>query len=198
MIIGGIILSIIAAILIFYKIKKEIALKNKKQKQELLRSSFHKVFPEVDDKFSDLLNVIGKDEKLSFYRKESSKLFNELLKVFINIVDADKRLDNMDKLRNNLLSTLNNNDNSSRVKEAVEKSKQLINRINKESNELKKYIANAKEEIKATGLDFVHIATEIELSKASGELVDLTKLSTRSQNLSYIASNMPVTTNLLE
>ena len=186
---------VLVAVLTIY-IKKRNYLENKRKKQELLRNNFHKLFPEVDDKFSNLLNTIGKEESLQFYRKEASKVFNELLRVFVNIIEANKRLDNMDKLRKNLLPTLNNA-TTNRAKEGVEKSKELINRINIESNELKKYIDNAKEEIKATGLDFVHVATEIELSKASGQLANLAKLSTRSQSLSYIASNMPNTGNLL-
>lgn len=196
MIIGSIVLIVIVAIVYLYKRKNKQLSEIKKQKLEALRINFRKVFPETDDKFSNLLNSIGKDDKYAIYRKESSKVFNDVLKVFVNIVEADKRLDNLDKLRKNLLQTLNNQDNNTRIKEGVEKSKELINRINQNSNELKKYIANAKKEIKATGIDFVHVATEIELAKASGQLIDLAKLSSRSQSLSYIASNMPIATNL--
>ena len=186
---------VIILVYVYLKKKKEKnILADKKQKLELLREAFHKGYPEIDDNFTNLLNSLGNDDKYNFYRKESSRVFNELLKVFLNIVEADKRLDNMDNLRKKLLTTLEQEGTNSRTKDSIEKSKQLIIRINNESNDLKKYIAKAKEEIKATGIDFVHVTTEIELAKTSGELLDISKLSSRSQTLSYIASNLPVTT----
>ena len=188
---------------IYYKIKqKQIAakeqkeLEEKRKKQELIRINFRKVFPEVDEKFSNLLRIIGKDEKMSFYRTEASKAFNELLRVFLNIVESDKRLDNLDKLRRGLLPSIKDTNNNDKIsKESIEKSKILVERINKESNELKKYIANAKDEIKATGLDFVKAAAEIELAKASGQSVELSKLRERSKNLEFITTHLPISIN---
>lgn len=175
------------------KRKQQQQLEDKRQKQEIIRNNFKKVFPDVEEKFSNLLSTIGKDEKMSIYRTEVSKTFNELLRVFLNIIEADKRLDNLDKLRKNLLTTLETTNNEGkRMQEGIEKSKELIAKINTESNELKKYIANAKDEIAATGLDFVHTATEIELAKSSGNLVELSRLKTKSQNLSYITEHFPV------
>ena len=87
------------------------------------------------------------------------------------------------------------NTNDKITKESIEKSKILVERINKESNELKKYIANAKDEIKATGLDFVKAAAEIELAKASGQSVELSKLRERSKNLEFITTHLPISLN---
>ena len=199
----GIVISVLVLVLvgvIYYKTKqKQIAakkqkeLEEKRKKQELIRINFRKVFPEVDEKFSNLLRIIGQDEKMSFYRTEASKAFNELLRVFLNIVESDKRLDNLDKLRRGLLPSINDtNTNDKITKESIEKSKILVERINKESNELKKYIANAKDEIKATGLDFVKAAAEIELAKASGQSVELSKLRERSKNLEFITTHLPI------
>lgn len=202
----GIVIFVLVLVLvgvIYYNTKqKQIAakeqkeLEEKRKKQELIRSNFKKVFPEVDEKFSNLLKIIGKDEKMSFYRTEASKTFNELLRVFLNIVESDKRLDNLDKLRKGLLPSIKDtNTNDKITDESIEKSKILIERINKESNELKKYIANAKDEIKATGLDFIKAAAEIELAKASGQSVVLSKLKERSKNLEYITTQLPITFN---
>ena len=160
--------------------------------------SFKKAYPDIEDKYKELINSIGDDSKYKFYREEASKVLNELLRVYLNIIESNKRLENFARLKENLLPTINNTDDSPRAKEGAEKSKQLINRIDKESDLLKKYIQDSVEEIKATKLDFIHVTTEIELAKASGQIVDLAKLSSRSQSLSYIASNLPTTTGLNE
>ena len=86
----GIVISVLVLVLasvIYYKTKqKQIAakeqkeLEDKRKKQELIRINFRKVFPEVDEKFSNLLRIIGKDEKMSFYRTEASKAFKKTFK----------------------------------------------------------------------------------------------------------------------
>ena len=204
MLIGIVFIALVLVYVIYYqKTRRQIeekqkqnVLEDKRKKQEIVRENFKKIFPEVDDKFSNLLNTIGKDEKMSIYRTEASKTFNELLRVFLNFIEADKRLDNLDRLRKNLLPSINDTKESNdRTKESIEKSKELIERINKESNELKKYMENAKEEIKATGLDFINTATEIELAKSSGKLIELSKLKARSKNLEYLTTHIPASSN---
>ena len=159
---------------------------------------FQKDYPEVFSNYNSLMNSLGNDEKFSFYREEAAKVFDELMKVYINTVESDRRIEKFEELKNKLLKTLDNSENNERAREGDEKSKKLIGRLEKESQELKNYINNAQEEIKATALDFIHVTTEIELSKASGELAEPSKLSSRSKSLSYIASNLPVTTGLTE
>ncbi len=176
--------------------QKQNELEDKKQKQEIVRDNFKKIFPEVDEKFSYLMNTVGKDENMSLYRTEASKIFNEILKLFLTIIEADKRLDSLNNLRKNLLNSIDNNNINKRVLEGNEKSKELIVQINKESNDLKKYIANAKEEIKASSIDFMNTAAEIELSKSSGKLIELSKLQTRCKNLSYLTEHMPLSSDL--
>lgn len=166
------------------------------EKNDKLRFYFSKEYPEVDSKFTDLLDTIGEDEKYKFYKKEALNVFGELLKVFSNILEANSRIIKLGELNDKLSETLNNKDESDRAKEGIAKSKELITRIGKEIKELESYVTNAKEEIKATGLDFIHVCAEIELSKGSGQLFEPVKLASRSKSLSYIASNLPVTTGL--
>ncbi len=159
---------------------------------------FQKEYPEVFSNYNSLLKSLGNDEKFSFYKEEAGKVFDELMKVYVNTVESDKRIEKFDELRDKLRDTLYTSDKSTRAIEGVEKSKQLIERLDKEEKELRNYIEKAQEEIKATALDFIHVTAEIELSKASGELAEPSKLSSRSKSLSYIASNLPVTTGLTE
>ena len=159
---------------------------------------FKKEYPEVFSNYNTLMNSLGNDEKYSFYKEEAGKVFDELMKVYINTVESDKRIEKFDELRDKLRDTLYTSDKSTRAQEGAEKSKQLIERLDKEEKELRNYIEKAQEEINATALDFIHVTTEIELSKASGELAEPSKLSSRSKSLSYIASNLPVTTGLTE
>lgn len=159
---------------------------------------FQKEYPEVFNNYKTLKNSLGYDEKYSFYMEEAGKVFDELMKVYINTIESAKRIEKFDELRDKLRDTLYTNDKSNRAQEGVEKSKQLIERLDKEEKELRNYIDKAREEINATALDFIHVTAEIELSKASGELAEPSKLSSRSKSLSYIASNLPVTTGLTE
>ena len=175
-----------------------IKLKGTIEFDKKLYIGFKKAYPDIEDKYKELMNSLGDDSKYNFYREEAAKVFNELLRVYSNILESNKRLENFAKLKENLLPTLKNTDESQRAKEGVEKSKQLIKRIDEETVLLNKYINDSVEEIKATKLDFIHVTTEIELAKASGQIVDLAKLSSRSQSLSYIASNLPTTTGLNE
>ena len=159
---------------------------------------FQKEYPEVFSNYNSLLKSLGNDEKFSFYKEEAGKVFDELMKVYVNTVESDKRIEKFDELRDKLRDTLYTSDKSTRAIEGVEKSKQLIERLDKEEKELRNYIEKAQEEITATALDFILVTAEIELSKASGELAEPSKLSSRSKSLSYIASNLPVTTGLTE
>ena len=165
---------------------------------EKLRNAFKNDYPEIDNKYSELQNSIGYDNNYKLYRDEAANVFKEILKVYYNTIKADKRIDNFAKLRKNLLQTIEKNDGSERAKEGAERSKQLITRIDNESELLAKYIVNAQNEIKATELDFIHTTTEIELAKASGQTIDLAKLSSRIKSLRFIASNLPSTVSLLE
>ena len=166
--------------------------------QEKYIPFFQKEYPEVFSNYNSLLQTLGNEEKFSFYRNETGKVFEELMKVYVNTVESDKRIKKLEELKDKLLETLNSSDASMRAIEGAEKSKGLIKRIEKEEKDLKEYISNAQEEIKATALDFIHVTTEIELSRASGELLEPSKLSSRSKSLSYIASNLPVSTGLTE
>ena len=161
--------------------------------KEYLLMYFRKDYPDIYEKYNDLLISFGNDSKYEFYKQEASKVFDQLLTVYFNIIESKKRIENFKKLRINLLSTLDSANNNPRALEGVEKSKQLIVRIDTESELLNKYIIEANEEIMATRLDFIHVTTEIELAKSSGQLVDLVKLASRSKSLSYIASNLPTT-----
>ena len=189
--------DIIAIILAFF-LGKSIFFPSQSDLQAKYIPYFQKEYPEVFSNYKNLLNSLGHDEKYSFYREEAGKVFEELMKVYINTVESDKRIEKFDELRDKLRDTLYTNDKSSRAQEGVEKSKLLIERLDKEEKELRNYIEKAQEEINATALDFIHVTTEIELSKASGELAEPSKLSSRSKSLSYIASNLPVTTGLTE
>ncbi len=159
--------------------------------KENLILTFKKDFPDIQDKYNDLLKSIGNDEKYDIYKSEAAKVYEQLLKVHSNIIESNQRIENFKKLKDNLVATLNTNDDSPRVKEGIERSKELISRIEKEDKLLREYISEANEEIKATRLDFIHVTTEIELAKSSGQLIDLVKLSSRSKSLSYLASNLP-------
>ena len=189
--------DLIILIIGFY-VASTIKLKGTIEFDKKLYMGFKKSYPDIEDKYKELMNSLGDDSKYNFYREEAAKVFNELLRVYSNILESNKRLENFAKLKENLLPTLKNTDESQRAKEGVEKSKQLIKRIDEETVLLNKYINDSVEEIKATELDFIHVTTEIELAKASGQIVDLAKLSSRSQSLSYIASNLPTTTGLNE
>ena len=188
----------IFALIIAFFVGKSIFLPSQSELHAKYIPYFQKDYPEVFSNYNSLLNSLGNDEKFSFYREEAAKVFDELMKVYINTVESDRRIEKFEELKNKLLKTLDNSENNERAKEGDEKSKKLIGRLEKESQELKNYINNAQEEIKATALDFIHVTTEIELSKASGELAEPSKLSSRSKSLSYIASNLPVTTGLAE
>ncbi len=188
----------IFALIIAFFVGKSIFFPSQSELHAKYIPYFQKDYPEVFSNYNSLLNSLGNDEKFSFYREEAAKVFDELMKVYINTVESDRRIEKFEELKNKLLKTLDNSENNERAKEGDEKSKKLIGRLEKESQELKNYINNAQEEIKATALDFIHVTTEIELSKASGELAEPSKLSSRSKSLSYIASNLPVTTGLAE
>ena len=189
--------DIIALIVAFF-VGKSIFFPSQSEMYAKYIPYFKKEYPEVFSNYNSLLKSLGNDEKYSFYREEAGKVFDELMKVYINTVESDKRIEKFDELRDKLRDTLYTSDKSTRAQEGVEKSKQLIERLDKEEKELRNYIEKAQEEINATALDFIHVTTEIELSKASGELAEPSKLSSRSKSLSYIASNLPVTTGLTE
>ena len=177
-----------------YFLKKQID----NEPYEKLRNAFKEEYPEIDNKYSELQKSIGFDNNYKLYRDEASNVFREILNVYYNTIEADKRIDHFSKLRKNLLQTLEKNDGSERAKEGAERSRQLIKRIDEESEVLAKYIVKAQDEIKATELDFIHTTTEIELAKASGQTIDLAKLSSRSKSLRVIASNLPSKVTLLE
>ncbi len=161
--------------------------------KEYLLMYFRKDYPDIYERYNDLLISFGNDSKYEFYKKEASKVFDQLLNVYFNIIESKKRIENFKKLRKNLFATLDNTNDNPRALEGAEKSKQLIVRIDTESDLLNNYITEANEEIMATRLDFIHVTAEIELAKSSGQLVDLVKLASRSKSLSYIASNLPTT-----
>ena len=172
-----------------YQLKKS----SNSSSKEYLLIYFRKDYPDFYERYNDLLNSLGNDNKYEFYKQEAAKVFDQLLTVYFNIIESKKRIENFKKLRKNLFSTLDNANDNPRAIEGVEKSKQLIVRIDTESELLNKYITEANDEIMATRLDFIHVTTEIELAKSSGQLVDLVKLASRSKSLSYIASNLPTT-----
>ncbi len=177
-----------------YTLKKQLD----NEPYEKLRNAFKEEYPEIDNKYTELQNSIGLDHNYKLYRDEASNVFKEILNVYYNTIEADKRIDHFSKLRKNLLQTLEKNDGSERAKEGAERSRQLIKRIDEESEVLAKYIVKAQDEIKATELDFIHTTTEIELAKASGQTIDLAKLSSRSKSLRVIASDLPSKITLLE